>query len=39
LARAGYPNDVAGAVSYLVSESASFITGVVIDVNGGTYFG
>ena len=31
-------DDIAGAVSYLVSESASFLTGVVIDVNGGTYF-
>jgi 3-oxoacyl-[acyl-carrier protein] reductase len=38
LARAGYPSDVAGAVTYLVSEAASFLTGVVIDVNGGTYF-
>ena len=38
LARAGYPSDVAGAVCYLVSESAGFVTGVVLDVNGGTYF-
>jgi 3-oxoacyl-[acyl-carrier protein] reductase len=38
LGRAGYPSDVAGAVSYLVSDVGSFVTGVVIDVNGGTYF-
>ncbi|MNC97021.1 3-oxoacyl-[acyl-carrier-protein] reductase FabG [compost metagenome] len=38
LGRAGYPDDVAGAVAYLASDLASFCTGSVIDVNGGTYF-
>jgi 3-oxoacyl-[acyl-carrier protein] reductase len=38
LGRAGYPNDVAGAVLYLASELGSFATGTVIDLNGGTYF-
>ncbi len=31
----GEPEDVAGAVSYLVSDKARFITGQVISVNGG----
>lgn len=35
LARIGNVNDVAAAVDYLVSEDASYITGNVIDVNGG----
>jgi 3-oxoacyl-[acyl-carrier protein] reductase len=39
LRRAGYPADCAGAVLYLVSDLASFATGTVIDLNGGTYFG
>ena len=38
LKRAGYPEDCAGAVLYLVSDLASFATGTVIDLNGGTYF-
>ncbi|TDE03108.1 SDR family NAD(P)-dependent oxidoreductase [Jiangella asiatica] len=38
LARAGVPADVAGAVVYLASDRASFVTGAVLDVNGGTYF-
>jgi len=36
--RAGNPDDVAGAVVYLASDAASFVTGEVIDVNGGAYF-
>jgi 3-oxoacyl-[acyl-carrier protein] reductase len=36
--RAGYPADVAGAVLFLASDLASFITGEVIDINGGAYF-
>jgi NAD(P)-dependent dehydrogenase (short-subunit alcohol dehydrogenase family) len=35
LARMGTPEDVAGAAIYLASDAASFITGTVIDVNGG----
>jgi 3-oxoacyl-[acyl-carrier protein] reductase len=37
--RAGYPSDVAGPVLFLASELSSFITGDVIDVNGGRWFG
>ena len=33
----GKPGDVAGAVAYLASDSASYITGQVIHVNGGLY--
>ena len=33
--RLGQPRDVAAAVAFLASEEASFITGEVIDVNGG----
>ena len=35
LARAGTSEDVAGLVSYLASDSASFITGQVIQADGG----
>ena len=35
LARLGHPADVASCVSFLVSEKASYITGQVINVNGG----
>lgn len=35
LQRIGTPEDVAGAVSYLMSKDASYVTGSVIDVNGG----
>lgn len=35
LGRMGTPADVASAVLYLVSDRASFITGEVLDVNGG----
>ena len=37
LQRAGQPADIAGAVAFLVSDDAGFITGSVIDVNGGDY--
>ncbi|HKD06900.1 MAG TPA: 3-oxoacyl-[acyl-carrier-protein] reductase [Bryobacteraceae bacterium] len=37
LGRIGKPEDVAAAVRFLCSEDASYITGSVIDVNGGMY--
>ncbi len=33
--RAGTPEDIAYACSFLVSEEASYVTGQVIGVNGG----
>jgi NAD(P)-dependent dehydrogenase (short-subunit alcohol dehydrogenase family) len=39
LGRLGVPEDIAGAVNFLASEEASFITGAVIDVNGGAIMG
>ena len=37
LRRMGTPDDIAHAVQFLVSEKASFVTGHVLDVNGGIY--
>jgi 3-oxoacyl-[acyl-carrier protein] reductase len=37
LKRMGTAQDIAGAVKFLISEDASFITGHVLDVNGGLY--
>jgi NAD(P)-dependent dehydrogenase (short-subunit alcohol dehydrogenase family) len=37
LARAGTPDDIAGACSFLCSDDGSYITGQVIGVNGGMY--
>jgi 3-oxoacyl-[acyl-carrier protein] reductase len=37
LKRAGTPEDVAAAVRFLCSEEAGYITGHVLDVNGGMY--
>jgi 3-oxoacyl-[acyl-carrier protein] reductase len=37
LKRIGAPEDIASAVKFLVSDEASFITGHVLDVNGGIY--
>jgi 3-oxoacyl-[acyl-carrier protein] reductase len=36
--RSGVPEDVAAAALFLASEEASYITGEVMDVNGGIYF-
>lgn len=38
LRRAGVPMDVAGAVAFLASDLAAFITGEVIEINGGLWF-
>lgn len=38
LKRGGTPADVAGAVVYFVSELGAFITGEIIEINGGLYF-
>jgi 3-oxoacyl-[acyl-carrier protein] reductase len=37
LKRIGRPEDVAAAVRFLASEEAAYITGHVLDVNGGLY--
>jgi len=37
MGRFGKPIEVAGVVSFLCSDKASYITGQVISVNGGTY--
>ena len=39
LGRLGQPEDVAETVAFLASEGAKFITGAVIDVNGGMFMG
>ena len=39
LDRAGTPEDVAAAVVFLASDQASYITGHVLDVNGGMHMG
>jgi 2-hydroxycyclohexanecarboxyl-CoA dehydrogenase len=35
--RAGKPEDIAAACSYLVSEAANYVTGQTLSVNGGAY--
>jgi 3-oxoacyl-[acyl-carrier protein] reductase len=37
LGRAGSDLDIANAVAFLASDEASYITGHVLDVNGGMY--
>jgi 3-oxoacyl-[acyl-carrier protein] reductase len=39
LGRVGLPEDVAGAVAFLTSDDASYITGHVLSVNGGMLMG
>ncbi len=39
LKKLGKPENIASAVAYLASEEAEFITGLLMDVNGGMYFG
>jgi NAD(P)-dependent dehydrogenase (short-subunit alcohol dehydrogenase family) len=39
LKRTETPEDLAGAVSWLASEDASFVTGQTIVVDGGWHFG
>lgn len=39
MARLGKPEDIAGAVAFLVSPYASYVTGTVIHVNGGMFMG
>lgn len=38
LGRIGQPEDIAGAAAYLCSTDAGFVTGQLIDVNGGAHF-
>jgi NAD(P)-dependent dehydrogenase (short-subunit alcohol dehydrogenase family) len=35
--RAGTPDDIAAACSFLCSDAAGYVTGQVIGVNGGMY--
>jgi 3-oxoacyl-[acyl-carrier protein] reductase len=37
MGRLGTPDDVAGAVCFLASDEAAYITGHVLAVNGGMY--
>jgi len=39
LGRMGYARDVAAAIVFLASDEAAYITGHVLDVNGGLYLG
>ena len=39
LGRFGEPSEIASAAAFLVSSDASFITGLLMDVNGGRYMG
>lgn len=38
LGRAGYPGDVSGPVLWLCSADSDFVTGTVVDINGGAHF-
>jgi 3-oxoacyl-[acyl-carrier protein] reductase len=39
LGRTGLPEDIASAVAFLVSEDSSYMTGQVLDINGGLFIG
>jgi NAD(P)-dependent dehydrogenase (short-subunit alcohol dehydrogenase family) len=39
LGRPGTPEDIAAAIAFLASDEARYITGVTLDVNGGSYMG
>lgn len=39
LGRLGKREEIAGAVCYLASDEAGFVTGMMLDINGGGYFG
>jgi 3-oxoacyl-[acyl-carrier protein] reductase len=39
LGRIGEPEDIAGAVLFLASDFAGYVTGVALDVNGGLFMG
>ena len=39
LGRVGEPEDVANVVLFLASPLANYVTGLVLDINGGLYMG
>ena len=39
LGRLGKREEMAAAICYLASDEAAFTTGLMMDVNGGAYFG
>jgi 3-oxoacyl-[acyl-carrier protein] reductase len=39
LRRLGQPEEIAAAICYLASTEAAFVTGAMLDVNGGAYMG
>jgi 3-oxoacyl-[acyl-carrier protein] reductase len=39
LGRLGKTEEIAAAVCYLASDEAAFVTGMMLDINGGAYFG
>jgi len=39
LGRVGEPQDIAAGICYLASEEASYVTGIMLDINGGFWMG